>query len=79
MLLLSTTLWRDHPALPCSVLGVLSIVIGYFLFRPLSWRQLLGRCPLFPVTGGALMIFAIMNLPEALQTVFERHLGHSIY
>jgi hypothetical protein len=79
MLALTTTFWRDHPAFPCLLSGTLSIAIGCFLFRPLGLRQLLGRCPLFLVTGGALMLITFANLPEALQSVFERYLGHSIY
>jgi len=74
------TIFSRHPAgLFCSVLTALSIAIGYFLFRPLNWRQFLDRCPLFLVTGGALFLMAVADLPEALQKLFERYLGHSIY
>jgi hypothetical protein len=79
MLALITPFWRDHPAFLCLVFGILSIAIGYFLFRRLSWHQTLGRCPLFLVTGGAFILVALVNRPEALQNLFERHLGHSIY
>ena len=75
-----TTIFSRHPAgLFCSVLTALSIAIGYFLFRPLNWRQFLDRCPLFLVTGGVLFLMAVADLPEALQKLFERYLGHSIY
>jgi hypothetical protein len=70
---------RPQAALFCSVLAALSIVIGYLLFRPLSWRQFLGRSPLFLATGVPLFLMALYYLPEALQTLFERYLGHSIY
>jgi hypothetical protein len=79
MLSLTATFWRDHPAFPCSVLGTLSIAIGYILFRPLSWHRVLGHSPLFLVTGGAFILGALADLPEALQKVFEWYLGHSIY
>jgi hypothetical protein len=74
----TTDFWR-HAGFFCSVLAALSIVVGYFLFRPLSLRQFLGRFPLFLVTGGVFFLMALANLPEALQKLFERYLGHSIY
>jgi hypothetical protein len=75
---ITTDFWRSAGFF-CSVLAALSIVIGYFLFRPLSLRQFVGRCPLFLVTGGSFFLAALADLPEALQKLFERYLGHSIY
>jgi hypothetical protein len=75
MLSISTIFWRDSPAFTCSVLSTLSIAIGYFLFRPLSWGRVLGQCPLFLVTGGAFILGAFADLSEALQKFFERYLG----
>src|SRR5258706_3005727 len=76
---ISTIFLRDSPALIFSVLSALSIAIGYVLFRPFSWSRVFGRCPLFLVTGGALIVGALAALPETMQKFFERHLGHSIY
>jgi hypothetical protein len=57
----------------------LSIVLGYFVFRPFGWQHLLDRLSLFLVTGGALLTIAIGDLPDALPGTFERYLGHSLY
>jgi len=72
-------LWRDHPAWFCSLFATLSALVGYLLLRPVSWRRFLGRFPLFLVTGGAFLYVALLNLPAALQRLFEWRLGHSIY
>jgi hypothetical protein len=77
---MTTDFWRaQFASLICLVSITLSLAVGYFVFRPLSWRQFLDRYPLFLVTGGAFLMMAIGDLPDAVPRLFEGALGHPIY
>ena len=67
-----------HYTLICLGSAALSGIIAYFLLRPFSWKQFVGRLPLFLVTGGGFLFVAVITLPEATPGLFERYLGHSL-
>lgn len=72
------TFWHNKPALICLGSAALSTLIAYLLLRPFGRQQLLGRLPLFLVTGGAFLFVAVATLPEAAPHFFERILEHSL-
>jgi hypothetical protein len=70
--------WHNQYELICLGSAAISTLIAYLLLRPFKRQQLVGRLPLFLVTGGAVLFFAVVNLPEATPHFFERLLGHSL-
>jgi hypothetical protein len=70
--------WHNQSALICLGSAVFATLIAYFLLRPFGRQQLVGRLPLFLVTGGAFLFVGVVTLPEAMPHLFERFLGHPL-
>jgi hypothetical protein len=62
-----------------AVFVLLGAVIAFLIFRRKSWKQRLFRLPIFLTCALPLLYLGVVNLPVALEPVFTRMVGHSIW
>jgi len=62
-----------------AIFVALGSLVSFFIFRKKPWRERLSRVPLFLTCALPFFYIGIANLPVALQPVFTRIVGHSIW
>ena len=62
-----------------AVFVVIGAIVAFLIFRNKSWKQRLFRLPVFLTCALPLLYLGVASLPVALEPVFTRMVGHSIW